>query len=116
VPDVRDLDLRRAALDQVRELQRNHSDLIPVWALAPGFIYDGRRVSFGSFYSGIFRPKEMQGPAALCLVTAPPKSGRPPPYEDEFDERAGRFTYRFRDARAATPAAQRQAEADNRAV
>jgi hypothetical protein len=87
-----------------------------VSALAPGFTYEGRRVSFGSFYSGIFRPKELQGPAALCLVTAPPKSGRPPPYEDEFDELAGRFTYRFGDARALTPAAQRQAETDNRAL
>lgn len=76
----------------------------------------GRRVSFGSFYSGIFRPKELDGPAALCLVTAPPKDGRPAPYDDEFDEATDRITYRFRAARTQTPAARIQAAADNRAL
>jgi len=79
VTDARDLELRRAALDRVRELQRHYDDLIPLAALSTGFTCRGRRVSFGSFYSGIFRPKEMSGPAALCLVTAPPKVGRPAP-------------------------------------
>ena len=55
-------------------------------------------------------------PAALCLVTAPPKSGRPAPYDDEFDEATERFTYRFRAARTPTPAARLQAAADNRAL
>jgi hypothetical protein len=58
-----------------------------------------REVSLGSFYSGMFRSKEMSGPAALSLVTAAPRTGRPAPYEDEFDEVAGRLTYRFRRAR-----------------
>src|SRR3954468_8310141 len=95
--DQRDLELRRAALEQVRELQRRYDDLIPLSALSEGFVFAGRRISFGSFFSGIFRPKGMNGPAALCVVTAPPKENRPAPYEDEFDEAAGRFTYRFRD-------------------
>ena len=116
MPDLRDLDLRRAALEHVRGLQRRYDDLIPLDALRPGFVFQGRRVSFGSFYSGIFRPKEMAGPAALCLVTAPPKEGRPAPYEDEFDEAAGRFAYRFRDPSSSSAAAHRQAEADNRAL
>ena len=73
-------------------------------------------MSFGSFYSGIFRPKELAGPAALCLVTAPPKSGRPAPYDDEFDEATDRITYRFRTAKTQTPAARLQAAADNRAL
>jgi hypothetical protein len=55
--DQRDLELRRAALDRVRELQRRYDDLIPRSALAEGFTFAGRRVSYGSFYSGIFRPK-----------------------------------------------------------
>lgn len=111
--DPRDLELRRAALEQVRELQRRHDDLIPLSALAAGFPFAGERVSFGSFFSGIFRPRQMRGPAALCVVTAPPKENRPAPYEDEFDEDAGRFTYRFRDPRSPSTEALAAAERDN---
>lgn len=114
--DPRDLDLRRAALVRVRELQRQYDDLIPLGAIQAGFAFQGRRISFGSFYSGIFRPKEMAGPAALCLVTAPPKPNRGAPYEDEFDEETGRFTYRFRDPGSPSLAARRHADADNRAL
>jgi putative restriction endonuclease len=116
VPDDRDIELRRAAIARVRELQLRYDDLIPVAALRDGFQYRNRRVSLGSFYSGIFRPKEMSGPAALCLVTAPPKEGRPAPYEDTFDETTGRFTYRFRDPQGPSIAAMRAAEADNHAL
>jgi len=116
VADERDIALRQSALERVRELQRRYDDLVPLAALQEGFRHAGERVSFGSFYSGIFRPRQMRGPAALCLVTAPPKQNRPAPYEDEFDEDAGRFTYRFRDPASATPAAAVQAEADNRAL
>ena len=58
----------------------------------------------------------MAGPAALSLVTASPKQGRPQPYEDEFDESTGRFTYRFRDPQGHSAAALRAADADNRAL
>jgi putative restriction endonuclease len=116
VTDQKDLELRRAAMERLRDLQRTYDDVIPLHALRDGFPYRERRISFGSFYSGIFRPREMMGPAALALVTAPPKSGRPPPYEDTFDEASGRFTYRFRDPRSATPGASRQAAADNAAM
>jgi putative restriction endonuclease len=116
VVDDRDLDLRAAAAQRVRELQRRYDDLVPVEALRQGFLFRGRRLSFGSFYSGIFRPKEMSGPAALSLVTAAPKHGRPAPYEDAFDEETGRFTYRFRDPQGSSAAAARAAEADNRAL
>ena len=114
--DPRDIELRNAALQHVRELQRRYDDLVPKWALADGFRFRGGRVSFGSFFSGIFKPKELDGPAALCLVTAPPKSGRPAPYDDEFDEATDRFTYQFRAARTPTAAARIQAAADNRAL
>jgi hypothetical protein len=96
VAAVRDSELRNAALHRVRELQPRFDDLIPLAALTDGLRFDGRRVSFGSFCSGIFRPKEMAGPAALGVVTAPPKSGRPAPYEDEFDEATASFVYRGR--------------------
>lgn len=60
--EQRDIELRRAALDRVRELQRHFDDLVPVDALRAGFQFRGRRVSFGSFFNGIFRPKEMADP------------------------------------------------------
>lgn len=105
--------LRRAAFDRVRELARRHDDLVPLDRLQAGFDFGGHRISFGSFFSGIYRPKEMHGPAALALVTAPPKRGRPAPYEDTFDEVSGVFSYRFRDAGSDSPRAMAQAQADN---
>jgi putative restriction endonuclease len=105
--------LRKAAFERARELSRRYTDLVPLPALQEGFAFDGRFVSFGSFFSGIFRPKEMHGPAALAVVTAPPKTGKPAPYEDTYDEATGRFTYRFRDASRASVAATTQAAADN---
>jgi putative restriction endonuclease len=114
--DERDIELRRAALEHVRELQRRFDDLVPVDALRAGVQFHGRRVSYGSFYNGIFRPREMSGPAALSLVTAAPKAGRAAPYEDALDEATGRFTYRFRDPQGSSAASARQAESDNRAL
>lgn len=116
MPDALDLALRRAALDRVRVLQTRYDDLIPLAALRDGFEFEGRRISLGSFYAGIYRASAQAGPAALCVVTAPPKDGRPAPYEDEFDEVRQAFTYRFRDARTDTRAAERAADADNRAL
>lgn len=114
--DEHDRLLRQAAFDRARELSRRYDDLVPLAVLREGFEFAGRRVSYGSFFNGIYRPKEMHGPAALALVTTPPKSGRPPPYEDTFDEVTGRFTYRFRDASSETLRALAQAEADNRTL
>ncbi|UTI65194.1 hypothetical protein NBH00_03050 [Paraconexibacter antarcticus] len=106
--------LRLAAFDRARELSRRYNDLVPLDALKEGFTFQGRRVSFGSFYSGIFRPKELDGPAALSLVTAPAVARKPAPYEDTYDEANGQFTYRFRDPGSQTTRATLQAEADNR--
>lgn len=114
--DPHDLALRRAALDRVRQLQTRYDDLIPLEALKLGFEYDGRRLSFGSFYVGIYRSAAQAGPAALCLVTAAPKAGRPAPYEDAFDDDRQEFSYRFRDPQKDTREARRAADADNRAL
>lgn len=111
-----DIELRRAAIARARQLQHDYTDLIPVGALRRGFVVRGQRVSFGSFYAGIFRPKECRDRGAVCLVTTPPKAGRPAPYEDQFDEATGRFTYRFRDPQSGSREASRLAEADNRAL
>ena len=113
VEDEHDRLLRLAAFDRARELSRRYTDLVPLDVLKEGFTFDGRRISFGSFYSGIFRPKELHGPSALALVTAPAKAGRPAPYEDTYDESNGVFTYRFRDPGSESPQATLLAHADN---
>jgi putative restriction endonuclease len=113
VEDEHDRLLRVAAFERARELSHRYTDLVPLDVLKKGFSFEGRRISFGSFYSGIFRPKELHGPAALALVTTPPKVGREAPYEDTYDATSGRFTYRFRDPGSDSPQAILQAEADN---
>jgi putative restriction endonuclease len=115
MPDL-DFDLRSAALKHVRELSRRFDDIIPVDALRAGFAFEGKRVSFGSFYSGIFRPSQSRGPAALTLTTTPPKLSGDAPYDDGYDEATASFVYHYRSPRQETPAARRAAEADNRAL
>jgi putative restriction endonuclease len=114
--DDPDFDLRRAALDEVRELSRRFNDIIPIDALRTGFRFEGQRLSFGSFYTGIFRPSQFRGPAALTLTTTPPKLSGDAPYDDGYDEATGSFVYHYRSPRQPTAAARGAAEADNRAL
>src|SRR5271168_5301711 len=65
--------MRLVAVDRIRELSQRYDDIVPLEVLRKGFVYAGESVSFGSFFSGIFRPRQMRGPAALSLITAPPK-------------------------------------------
>lgn len=112
----RDYELRLVAIGHVNDLSRLYGDIIPVAALREGFLFAGERISFGSFYSGIFRPRQMRGPAALSLTTTPPKSARGAPYDDGYDERTDTFVYHYRTAQSQTAQALSAAEADNRAL
>ena len=116
VADERDMELRRAALDHVRDLSRAFDDIVPLPVLRQGFVFRGRRVSFGSFYNGIYPPAELRGPAALTITSTPPKSGRAAPYDDGYDEAAAAFVYHYRTARQPTSAALVAAERDNRTL
>ena len=91
-----DLALRQAAITRAQGLSSAYDDLVPLAALREGFEFRGQRISFGSFYKGIHRPKEMQGAGALTLMTAAEKPGRPRPYEDEIDEQGGAILYHYR--------------------
>ena len=113
-PDPRDFELRQRALEHIRVLWQRYNQIIPVDVLGRGFDTRRGRISYGSFYSGIYRPSQIDGPAALCLVTAPPNAGRDAPYEDEFDEASGTFTYHHRRPDQ-TAFARLSAAADNRA-
>jgi putative restriction endonuclease len=97
-----------AAHGRVRELKEHFQDIVPLASLREGFEYNGQRVSFGSMYKGIHRPKEMVGPAALTLTTAARVAGKAPAYPDELDADERTILYHYRDGSIDQP--------DNRAL
>lgn len=105
--------MRLVAIDRIRRIADRYDGIVPRSALGAGFEFRGETVSFGSFYSGIFRPRQMRGPAALCLVTTPLKSRQAAPYEDGLDVATNTFVYHYRTAREPTLRAMRAADADN---
>ena len=88
--------LRVAANEAARRLGQRFDGIVPLRELRTGFQFERRRISFGSFQRGIHRPKEMQGPAALTLTTAPPVPGKPRPYDDQIDEASRSIVYHYR--------------------
>jgi putative restriction endonuclease len=117
VVDVdRDYELRLVAIDSVRILADRHTDVVPLDALREGFEFAGERISFASFYSGIFRPRQMRGPAALSVTTSPPKGERDAPYDDGLDQTTNSFVYHYRTAQQDSARAVAAAELDNRAL
>jgi len=86
-----DLRLRQAAVAQARLLAELFDDLVPLAQLRAGFIFEGERVSFGSFQKGIHRARIQRGPAALTLTTS-----LNDPYGDAYDEGGALFTYAYR--------------------
>ena len=111
-----DYELRLVAIGRVNELAHRYGDIVPVTALREGFVFAGRRVPFSSFYSGIFRPRGMTGPAALSLTTAPPKPINAAPYDDGYDATTNSFVYHYRSPQSTSARAVAAAEADNRAL
>jgi putative restriction endonuclease len=103
-----DLTLRQAAMTRAQELSAAYQDLVPLSAIREGFRFRGERISFGSLYRGIYRARQMRGPAALSLVTSPPKAGKSRPYDDEMDADRGVILYHYR--------AGSVEQADNRAI
>jgi putative restriction endonuclease len=103
-----DHELRATAHKRARELRHRFNDLVPVDALREGFIYNGQRISFGSFYKWIHRPKVMRGPAALTLTTAARVPGKRAAYEDELDVENRAILYHYRSGAVDQP--------DNRAL
>jgi putative restriction endonuclease len=91
-----DLALRQAAMSRAMDLRDAYDDFVPLAALREGFRFRGERIAFSSFQKGIHRARQMQSAAALSVLTAFPKPGRPAPYEDELDEDAGVILYHYR--------------------
>ena len=57
-----DHELRLAANRHARALAQRYDDLVPITVLRKGFPFQGARISYGSFYKGIHRPKEGKQP------------------------------------------------------
>jgi putative restriction endonuclease len=108
MPADPDLALRQAAITRAQELSTAYDGLVPLVALRAGFDFRGRRISYGSFYKGIHRPKELEGPAPLTLMTAAEKPGQARQYDDEIDLDGGAILYHYRSGAVDQP--------DNRAL
>jgi putative restriction endonuclease len=90
--------LRYAAFARLRELreQKNGVDLVTRAELNLGFKFEGEQISLADRWSGIWKPRQLgRDGAALSILTAAPRPGRPAPYDDDLDESKGYFVYKY---------------------
>jgi putative restriction endonuclease len=91
--DERDRRVRWAAFDHLGRLADRFGDVVPYAPLIEGFQFEGQRVPLLG-PQGIFKPAVLPE-MPLTIATAPPKPGRPQPYDDEIGE-DGFLRYRYR--------------------
>jgi putative restriction endonuclease len=91
-----DLPLRLQAIEHMHVLSNRFDDMIPRQELMKNLDTGAGLLPLVNPQSGIHRPRRFRGPAALTIVTTPPKPGQPPPYEDAFDDAAGTIRYSYR--------------------
>lgn len=103
-----DFAVRLAAIEHLHGLSRAYDDFIPRGELLRSLEVGGKRYALLNPQAGIHRPRAFRGPAALTIVTAPPKAKAPPPYDDDFDEDSGTIRYSYRAGSVDSP--------DNRAL
>lgn len=93
-----DLDwrIRLAAFDRIERI-RGADRLVTASALDEGFEFEGNRIALWSSRRGIWRPEQLGRAtgAALTIVTAPPRPGRKPPYDDQVGSNEPSFLYRY---------------------
>ncbi len=113
-----DLDwrLRLAAFDALDRLRRAGDGLVTGGQLTDGFEFEGERIPFFNLRMGIWKPR--QADSALTIVTAPPKPGKKPPYDDQVGSDADWFLYRYQgiDPEYWTNAAVRRAMVERRPI
>ena len=93
-----DLDwrLRLAAFAVLDQLRKAGTGVVTGGRLADGFEFEGQRIRFFDVRRGIWRPRQLgKNGAALAIVTAPPKPGKKPPYDDQIASDAEWFLYRY---------------------
>lgn len=106
--------VRLAAFAELRNRQSIHGEVLPYReAIQPPLRVDGVEIPLMTLQKGIHKPARLD--VALSLVTAAPKRNAAAPYDDRFDAQH-LLRYHYRDAQSGSPAAYRQAEAENAAV
>src|ERR1051325_3867273 len=92
----RDWELRVAAFARLEELRRERGGVATTDDLEVGFAFEGERIKFWNRQMGIWRPRQLGSDgAALTIVTAPPRPGREPRYDDQVASDTGLFEYRY---------------------
>jgi putative restriction endonuclease len=87
-----DAAVRMAAFRFLEEQTARHGEVLDWPTLTKGFSYGGTRVALIG-QTGIWKPAALDLP--ISIATAPPKPGRPAPYEDEV-RGDGLLVYRYR--------------------
>lgn len=88
--------LRLAALAQLKHLAEQSGGVVTSDDLDAGFEFEGEHIRLWDPRRGIWRPRQL-GPdgAALTIVTAPPRPGKTPPYDDQVGSDTEWFVYRY---------------------
>jgi putative restriction endonuclease len=88
--------IRLAAFARLRELSARRGGPVTSQELSEGFAFEGTQIRLFDSRRGIWRPAQMKDPgAALTIVTAPPKPGKKPPYDDQVGSDQDVFVYRY---------------------
>ncbi len=91
-----DWQLRLAAFARLKELADRRGGVVTADDLDQGFEFEGERLRLWDARRGIWRPRQLgTDGAALTLVTAPPKPGKTPPYDDQIGSDAEWLLYRY---------------------
>ena len=91
-----DWDLRLAAFARLGLLVQQGGGVVTPAELDQGFEFQGERVKLWDPRRGIWRPRQLgKDGAALTIVTAPPRPGRQPRYDDQVGSTSGEFVYRY---------------------
>jgi putative restriction endonuclease len=87
--------MRVAAFTWLSDLHETYGDVVPYVELSKGFLFQDRQVRvLGP--QGIFIPQG--GTVPLSITTAPPKAGKPRPYDDQIgDDHLLQYKYRGAD-------------------
>lgn len=87
--------VRTAAFGFLERETGRHGEVLPFTILSNGFEFGGRRVPLLG-PQGIFKPSVIpRGMPALTITTAPPRPGKPRPYDDRVTDE-GLILYRYR--------------------
>jgi putative restriction endonuclease len=88
-----DAEIRRCAFEFLQAATDRYGEVLPWKLLTSGMRFRNETVPLIGA-SGIWKPKVLET-IPISITTAPPKPGRPAPYDDGIDP-AGRLAYRYR--------------------